>query len=423
LEEITATLLATGRWEGELVHTKRDGTRVIVSSRWSLQRDEKGQPVGTLETNNDITQRKQAADALRRSEAYLAEAQRLSHTGSFGWDVASGELIWSDETFRIFEYDRANTRPTMDAALRRVHPDDIAIVQQVLEHATREGKEWDLDHRLLMPDGSVKYVHVVARATRDETGKLEFLGAVMDVTAAKRAQELLRRARERALKTRFAAVLDERTRLAREIHDTLLQGFTGVALKLVAATSRLTEPPETAAALRDVVSLAQKTLGDARRAVWDLRAPSLAGGDLPAALRTAVEDGVRGTGLTLEYAMEGPPRPVNPDVEAAAVRVVQEAITNVVKHAAACTVRVRLSFEARRVRLAVTDDGQGFAVDPDFHAYGGHWGLLGMRERATQAHGKLRVRSTPGQGTEVVLLVPYATRGGSRPRPASIQAP
>jgi PAS domain S-box-containing protein len=423
LEVITATLLATGRWEGELVHTKRDGTRVIVSSRWSLQRDEKGQPVGTLETNNDITQRKQAEDALRRSEAFLAEAQRLSHTGSFGWDVASGELIWSDETFRIFEYDLANTRPTIDAVLQRVHPDDVAIVQQVLEHATREGKEWDLDHRLLMPDGSVKYVHVVARATRDETGKLEFVGAVMDVTAAKRAQELLRRARERALKARFAAVLDERTRLAREIHDTLLQGFTGVALKLVAATSRLTEPPETAAALSDVVSLAQKTLGDARRAVWDLRAPSLAGGDFPAALRTAAEDGVRGTGLTLEYAVQGPPRPVNPDVEAAAVRVVQEAITNVVKHAAACTVRVRLSFEARRVRLSVTDDGRGFAVDPDFQAYGGHWGLLGMRERATQVHGKLRVRSTPGQGTEIVLLVPYATRAGSRPRPASIQTP
>jgi PAS domain S-box-containing protein len=124
LEEITATLLSTGRWEGELVHTRRDGTRVTVASRWSLQRDEKGQPAGTLETNNDITPRKQAEDALRRSEAYLAEAQRLSHTGSFGWDVASGELVWSDETFRIFQYDRANTGPTVEVALQRVHPED-----------------------------------------------------------------------------------------------------------------------------------------------------------------------------------------------------------------------------------------------------------------------------------------------------------
>jgi signal transduction histidine kinase len=132
---------------------------------------------------------------------------------------------------------------------------------------------------------------------------------------------------------------------------------------------------------------------------------------------------VHGTGLTLEYVTEGPPRPVDPDVEAAAVRVVQEAVTNALKHAAACTVRVRLSFEARRVRLSVTDDGRGFAVDPNFQAYGGHWGLLGMRERATQVRGKLRVRSTPGQGTEVALLVPYAARAGSRPRPASIPTP
>jgi PAS domain S-box-containing protein len=423
LDEITATLLSTDRWEGELVHTTRDGRRVVVSSRWSLQRDENGQPLGTLETNNDITRRKQVENALRRSETYLAEAQRMSQTGSLGWDVATGELVWSDETFRIFEYDRANTRPTVELALQRVHPEDLAVVREQIERATREGKDWILDHRLLMPDGSVKHVHVVARPTWDTPDKLEFVGAVMDVTERKRAERALRRTRERALKARFAAVLDERTRLAREIHDTLLQGFTGISLKLVAATSRLTDPPETVAALRDVISLAQKTLVDARRAVWDLRTPSLEGGDFAAALRAAAEDCVRGTGLTLEYAVVGVPRPLEPDIEGAALRVVQEAVTNVVKHAAAGTVRVRLSFRARWVRVAVMDDGRGFTVEPDFRAYGGHWGLLGMRERATQVGGKLRVRSTPGQATDVVLLVPYVIRRGLRPRSAVTQTP
>jgi PAS domain S-box-containing protein len=106
LEEITAELVRTGRWEGELVHTKKDGTRAIVASRWSVQRDARGRPVATLETNNDITERKRAEDALRRSDAYLTEAQRLSLTGSFGWKVSSGEIFWSEETFRIFGYDR-----------------------------------------------------------------------------------------------------------------------------------------------------------------------------------------------------------------------------------------------------------------------------------------------------------------------------
>ena len=93
LEEITAELLRTGRWEGELVHTKKDGTQAIVASRWSVQRDARGRPVAILETNNDITERKQAEDALRRSDAYLAEAQRLSLTGSFGWKISSGETL------------------------------------------------------------------------------------------------------------------------------------------------------------------------------------------------------------------------------------------------------------------------------------------------------------------------------------------
>jgi len=134
---------------------------------------------------------KQAEASLRRSEAYLAEAQRLSHTGSFGWRVGSGATVWSEEMSRIVGYDRAIT-PTMDLVLQRLHPDDLAWVQQTLDGACRDGKDWELEPRLLMPDGAVKYIHVVAHAGRDESGHLEFVGAVMDVTARKRAEEQLR---------------------------------------------------------------------------------------------------------------------------------------------------------------------------------------------------------------------------------------
>jgi signal transduction histidine kinase len=266
-----------------------------------------------------------------------------------------------------------------------------------------------MDVRIVRPDGAIRHLHLRGQPVFDRAGETdEFMGVVMDITDRKRTERALRRARERALETRFAAVLEERTRLARDIHDTLLQGFTGIALKLVAASSRVTQPPESIAALRDLIGLAQQTLTDARRAVWDLRSPALAGGDFPAAVRNAVEDCVRGTQLDLEYAVGGPPQQLDPDIEAVVIRVAQEAVTNVVKHADARTVRVRLSFEARRVRLSVIDDGRGFAVQSDFHAYGGHWGLLGMRERASQVRGKLSLRSTPGHGTELVLLVPYA---------------
>src|SRR6202165_3528218 len=130
--------------------------------------------------------------AERRSEAYLAEAQRLSHTGSFGWKPSTGEIIWSEETFRIFQYDRS-AKPTVELILQRVHPEDAAFGKQIIERASRDGKDFDLEHRLLMPDGSVKHVHIVAHAERDGSGELEFGGAVMDTTEGKRAEEALRR--------------------------------------------------------------------------------------------------------------------------------------------------------------------------------------------------------------------------------------
>ncbi len=128
--------------------------------------------------------------AEQRSEAYLAEAQRLSHTGSFGWKPSTGEIIWSDETFRIFQYDRA-TAPTVERVLQRVHPEDRARVQETIDRVAQTGKDVDFEHRLLMPDGSVRHVHIVARALSDESRGLEFAGAVMDVTEHHQARAAL----------------------------------------------------------------------------------------------------------------------------------------------------------------------------------------------------------------------------------------
>ncbi len=137
-------------------------------------------------------------DALRRSEAYLAEAQRLSRTGSFGWRVSTGEIIWSEETFRIFQYDRP-TKPSVEVILQRVHREDAASVKETVERASQDGKDFEHEYRLVMPDSAVKHVHVVAHAERDESGELEFVGAVMDTTESKRAEKKLRRSEESLL--------------------------------------------------------------------------------------------------------------------------------------------------------------------------------------------------------------------------------
>jgi PAS domain S-box-containing protein len=144
------------------------------------------------ELTNEVILRQRAEGALLRSEAYLAEAQRVSHTGSFGWNLSSGEIVWSDETFRIFEEDPAN-RPTVEMILQRVHPEDRAFVRETSDRLARAREAFDFEHRLLMRDGSVKHVRVVGHpSANDDSHRFEFVGAVMDITEAKQVEKTLR---------------------------------------------------------------------------------------------------------------------------------------------------------------------------------------------------------------------------------------
>jgi formate hydrogenlyase transcriptional activator len=143
-------------------------------------------------TGMDVTEHVLLTQELGRREAYLAEAQRLSHTGSFGWKPDTGEIIWSDETYSIFEYDRAVT-PTIDLVAQRAHPDDRADVQSVIERASRGTSDFEHAYRLLLPDGRVKHVHALAHATQDASGNREFIGAVTDITERKTAEDNIRR--------------------------------------------------------------------------------------------------------------------------------------------------------------------------------------------------------------------------------------
>ncbi len=177
------------RPDGEVRHIRCVGAPVIESG--TLKRI-----VGSA---MDVTEQEVLTQELRRREAYLAEAQRLSHTGSFGWRPGCEEHVWSDETYRIFEYDPAQ-KVTLDMIVERVHPEDRNFVLETVERASTSGGAIDYEYRLLFPDDRVKYVHVLARRLETGSDDLEFAGAVIDITEAKRAEEKVR-VGERELRT------------------------------------------------------------------------------------------------------------------------------------------------------------------------------------------------------------------------------
>ncbi|HKA55894.1 MAG TPA: PAS domain S-box protein [Candidatus Binatia bacterium] len=206
-----------------------------------------------------------------------------------------------------------------------------------------------------------------------------------------------------------SAVLEERNRMAREIHDTLSQGFTGIIVQLEAAEDVLEEAPEEVETVRDHIALARtlarESLAEARRSVWELRPQALEHGDLPAALSHLVRRITLGTALRGEFLLEGSPRALPPDVEEHFVRISQEALANVLQHAQAHTVRVTLTYDPHRVLLCVEDDGQG--TTPVSGRRSG-FGLISMKERSERLGGGLTVTSRPGHGTKLLVTVPSA---------------
>ena len=222
----------------------------------------------------DITERKRAETALRRSETYLTEAQSLSRTGSFAWNVSSGVIFWSEETFSIFGYDTA-LPATLEMGLQRIHPADLAFVQSIVERASRTGEDIDAESRLRMPDGTEKYVHFVGRALRDPTGELEFIGSVMDITAAKLAEESLHKAQADLAHAARVSALGE---LAASIAHEINQPLTAVATSGSACLRWLGQDPPDLEAARRSVSRIVKDAHHASDVIRSLRALAVKSG-------------------------------------------------------------------------------------------------------------------------------------------------
>jgi PAS domain S-box-containing protein len=195
IDTIRENLLASGHWDGEIERRRKNGNRVLVSSRLRLWRDRNGRARAVLATSNDVTEQRRMQLDLQRSEALLSEAQRLSKTGSIAIDIADGTqraMVWSNEAYRIYGYP-PDAIPSLALIEARTPAEDLGIVRDVHAQFLAGQPSIDAEHRLCMPDGEIKYVHFVARALPSAGGHGEYVGALMDVSDARRTQEALER--------------------------------------------------------------------------------------------------------------------------------------------------------------------------------------------------------------------------------------
>jgi PAS domain S-box-containing protein len=554
LNEIFAKVGGTGRWEGELVQTKRDGTQVTVASRWSLQPGEPGQPAAVLESDTDITEQqraqqevrragrklqatidtipaivasylpdgtrdfanrtwqeyagisredarhvdwptivhpddveaaermwsdclvsgqpfqmevrflradgeyrwhlvrrvplrdeqgevvkwysagfdiedqKRAEAALRRSEAHSVEAQRLSQTGSFGWRMVDGKTIWSKETYRILGY-RQTVKPSVEMVLARVHPDDLPIVQLHLDRMKQGERNFDFEHRLLMPDGQVKELHVRAHRVTFGTGAgaEEVVGAVMDITEAKRAQQALQAAQaELAHATRVTTLGEMTASIAHEVNQPLAGIVTNGEAGLRWLARDVPQVEEARRAIERIIRDADRANGVVRRirALAKKAAPEMTRLDVNDVINDAmllVQRELLGHRVTLRLELaSGLPAIVGDRVQ------LQQVIINLVMNgieamADAAEPQRRLVVRSQvnegQVLVAVVDAGTG--IDPNnanrlFSAFyttksDGMGMGLSISRSIVEAHGgRIRASNNDGPGATIQFTLPFA---------------
>ena len=272
-DEIRAKLQRDGHWEGEFHRTRKDGTQVIVATRWSVQTDEAGRRIGTLETTNDITERRRAEEALQRSQAaYLAEAQKISLTGSFGWNPSTDAVFLSEQSFSIFECE-PGTQPSIDLMLSRIHSDDVTAVRQAFARAARGHADFDIEFRLQAPGQAIKHVRLLARelanGNDNGNGRRQFVGAATDVTAARKSDEQLHQARaELAYAARIMSLGALSASIAHEVNQPLAAIVTNgeVCLRWLARGGDDAKDEIKDEIKNEISAAVQSMIGDGKRA-------------------------------------------------------------------------------------------------------------------------------------------------------------
>ena len=385
----------------------QDGTWRTIEALGSMLQYRSAGPQVVL-TLRDVTERRRAEAALRDTAERLRLTLDAGKLGIWDWDIPNDHVTWSDRVYTLHGLTPETFGGRVEDFTAVIHPDDRSKVWGAVRRALEERADYAVEFRAVHPDsGETRWVWTNGRVLFGEHGAPErMLGATLDVTERRQGEEALRASHEqlRLLARRLDEVRDEElTRLSREIHDELGHALTALRLDLAWLLPRLRrnrDPVPRKAA--EMLALVDDTIDTVRRIAAQLRPPVLEDLGLAPALESLLERFLRKT--TLQVDLQAESAEVPPPARRALYRIVQEALTNVVRHAEARTVRVRLDSSPELVVLEIADDGRG--IPPGMIEDPRSLGLVGMRERAAALGGEFQVFSGPIGGTTVRVAVP-----------------
>lgn len=349
---------------------------------------------------------------LRASETSLSEAQRMAHLGNWSLDTATWNMTWSAETYRIFGLTPRSAPVSYMEFLEYIYKEDRRILGDAIRHAVESGKGLEMEHRIVLNYGTVRWAQTIVKSMSDERQAL-VPGTIMDITEQKHAREKLRESalQLQALSRRLVDIQElERRQFSRELHDRVGQNLTALGINLDILKSGLAADGNAAlrSRLDDSATLLEATTSSIENVMSELRPPMLDDYGLLPALQWYESEFSRRTSIKVTVKGCEPSERLSPEAEIALFRIAQEALNNIVKHAHARQVEIRLDCpEGAECAMIIADDGMGFdsaaVASPRRRA---SLGMVTMRERAEAIGGRFEVVTAPGQGTRIIVKVP-----------------
>ncbi len=357
----------------------------------------------------DITERKWAEEELKRSEENLNMAQAIAKTGSWEFSLVTQELKWSKELYRMYGLEGVVPEKLYEEYLKKFHPEDLPGLNETIQKAIENKKGYTYQHRIIGKDGSIKHVLGIGEIVQNDTGEIIGLkGTGQDITEMIRAEEKLQNSYKqiKQLVTHLQDIREqERTSMAREIHDELGQQLTGMKMYISWLNKKVaSQEVDIREKFGATMQLIEDTIKSVRKISMDLRPSMLDDLGLMAALEWQSNEFEKRSGIDTEFINQTDNKEIPARLKTGLFRIYQESLTNVARHADAKKIVSSLKFENNKLILTITDDGKGFAFKNIESKK--TLGLFGMKERALEMGGHYEIKSGPGTGTTVSVTVP-----------------